>query len=551
MRVRELLISGFTAHSGESHVQLPDAGVVVVRGPNGAGKSSILEAVSVGGWGEPLRGADPWRAGEAGLVALTVTTSSGDVQLVRKRSATGKKTLQWMPVGGTSAQYETTTKAQEALTATIGEWDLWRRAFVFSSADAAQFSGATDSERKRILERMLGLAQYEAAAEAAGKEATSARLASSNAFSTCAVMNERLKAANTARAAAAEAAQHAKPTGKDPERLKLDLQRLTNAYDNAMDKARAHREQKRVAQAKVASLATMMNLEGQRLAKLTAAGGACPTCSQPLADAIALLNEHYEKLRAETEPELACAKTDLVTATREAELQEAEARTHQGALNEIRTQLRVREAQQAAFDNAQAIYQRAQDAYEPALDAARAAETAKDAAAEAQGVADQVVKVFGTKGVRAHILGRAMEGLSRAASHWLSKLSGGEIALEVKPYSEKKAGGLSDAISIAVSISGAPPRAYQSLSGGERRRVDVALLLGLSELAQASSGFPAGSTLFVDEAMDALDDEGVANACAVLGDLARDRCVVLITHNDRLVVPNAVMKLRVVDGRII
>ncbi len=551
MRVRELVIGGFTSHAGVSEIKLPSAGVVVVRGSNGAGKSSILEAVSTACWGESLRGTDPWREKQAGAVSVLIGTPLGDVEITRKRSLSGKKSLSWKRAAWPDpVAYETATKAQEALTSAIGEWDLWRRAFVFSSADAAQFSGATDAERKRILERLLGLAQYEAAATIAASELSALNRATSEAQHKATVLKERLTAAHEAcRVAEAQAAKEC-PTGKPSEELHSEASRLREAMQVAIDSAAKHRRAEQNARKQLITLTGVLDTETSRLNRLSAAGGACPTCAQPLADAVHLLSEHLAKLRSDTEPKLALTKSEMSTATRDAELQETEARTHQGAINELQAQARVFDSQQRAFERASAALD---DARDKKVEADIAYENASDAhqtVLQKLLVAEQVSKVFGTKGVRAHILGRAMHGLSRAASYWLSKLSGGSITLEVKPYSEKKSGGLSDAIAISVSIAGAPPRGYTSLSGGERRRVDVALLLGLSELAQASSGFPADSTFFLDELFDALDDEGIVNACEVLAELSRDRCVIVITHNDRLSIPNAVLNIRVAGGKL-
>lgn len=536
MRVRELVIRGFTSHAGESRIKLPSAGVVVVRGPNGAGKSSILEAVSTVGWGESLRGTDPWREKQVGSVSGLISTPLGDVEITRSRSASGKKSLSWKRAAWPDpVAYETTTKAQEALTSAIGEWDLWRRAFVFSSADAAQFSGATDAERKRILERLLGLAQYEAAAAIAASELSALNRATSEAQQKATVLKERLTAAQEAHRLAKEQAAKERPTGKPSEELHAEAERLRAAMQSAVDSAAKHRRVEQNARKQAITLSGVLDAESNRLARLSAAGGACPTCAQPLADAIHLLGEHLAKLRADTGPQIALAKADMATATRAAELQEAEARTHQGAINELQAQARVFDSQQRAFERASAAIENARDRQDEADIAYENAEDAYQTALQKLLTAEQVSKVFGTKGVRAHILGRAMDGLSRASSRWLSKLSGGDITLDVKPYSEKKSGGLSDAIAISVSIAGASPRGYTSLSGGERRRVDVALLLGLSELAQASSGFPEGSTFWIDEAGDALDADGIVAFADVLAELAKDRCIVIITHSDSMI----------------
>jgi DNA repair exonuclease SbcCD ATPase subunit len=67
--------------------------------------------------------------------------------------------------GTDNPRFESKTQAQNALDALIGPYDVWRRSSTFSSQDAAHFSLATDSERKRLLETILGLDIFDTALE--------------------------------------------------------------------------------------------------------------------------------------------------------------------------------------------------------------------------------------------------------------------------------------------------------------------------------------------------------------------------------------------------
>jgi DNA repair exonuclease SbcCD ATPase subunit len=94
-------------------------------------------------------------------------------------------------------------------------------------------------------------------------------------------------------------------------------------------------------------------------------------------------------------------------------------------------------------------------------------------------------------------------------------------------------------------------RGYKATSGGERRRIDIAIMLALAEVAQASDNRKV-PTMWFDEVFDALDvPDGVDAVVQALEDLSRDRCVVVITHNRELIktLP-ADLHLRVQDGVI-
>ena len=158
-----------------------------------------------------------------------------------------------------------------------------------------------------------------------------------------------------------------------------------------------------------------------------------------------------------------------------------------------------------------------------------------------------VEQVLGLRGVRAHVLGRALTGVAHMANVWLGRIAGEGLTLRLTPCVEKKGGGTTDAIGLEVDGAGGG-YGYRAASGGERRRIDVALLLALSEVAAAAHGREPGLLVF-DEVFDALDDDGVHAVAEVLGELAQERQVLVITHSKTLAeqVP-ATMRLRVAHG---
>jgi DNA repair exonuclease SbcCD ATPase subunit len=175
---------------------------------------------------------------------------------------------------------------------------------------------------------------------------------------------------------------------------------------------------------------------------------------------------------------------------------------------------------------------------------------------------------LGLRGARVQLLARMLSGLEAAANVWLARVASnsagteraaesahlavkgyGQMRLHLKPYVEKKTGGIADALSLEVEGAGGG-FGYRAASQGERRRIDVALLLALADVAAASHGVSPG-TLFFDEVFDSLDDAGVDAVCEVLGGLARDRCVVVVTHSPGLA--NRVQagtRIKVADGRL-
>jgi len=161
---------------------------------------------------------------------------------------------------------------------------------------------------------------------------------------------------------------------------------------------------------------------------------------------------------------------------------------------------------------------------------------------------DAVCSVLGLRGVRASILAQALETVESVANDWLARLGYAHLRVKLSPQSTTAAGKVRDVIDFAVEGAGGG-YGYKASSGGERRRIDIAILLALADVAVGQVA--PDSTLFVDEIFDALDSEGVEATVAAVEELARERCVVIITHNPQLVdqLPSA-QRYRVQGGSV-
>lgn len=85
-----------------------------------------------------------------------------------------------------------------------------------------------------------------------------------------------------------------------------------------------------------------------------------------------------------------------------------------------------------------------------------------------------------------------------------------------------------------ISIDSSTP--YQSLSNGEKRRLDISIQFALHDYIYTHCGI-GFDTLFIDEVLDTLDVIGVTNIMEVLS-LKRQYCslrrIFIVTHNDEL-----------------
>lgn len=528
MRVLSVEFQNVGVHDKRT-LNLADTGTVVVTGANGSGKSSFVEGVALALWGESLRGEPLWREGQQGVVTVEVGIGQTKLIVVRKRTKAGAKSLTWFWSGEEPTKYETPTKAQEALEAIVGTFDVWRRTSVLSSADSAHFSLATDAERKRLLERVLGLDRLDIAADAAradqrklDQQIALAQQDARNLQGHLATAKARVQEATDSLAALGAAEPDAEV---DAVALKKKLALAEDEHGEAQQELNDLRDE--VARAKAG--ADEASRRCQRLAHDN-----CPTCAQPIpttmrtrleSDARVAMQEvealstrltTRSKMLKDTLAELA----DEVGQLRDALSRSAKSKRHNDQMATLRATLDKQLA------DAQTAVKKA------SADAKAAADKTEKLTGEVA-VQKAVTEVFGFKGVRAHLLDKALRQVERVANRHLSVLGNG-MSIALTSTTEKKTGGLSDAISLRVKVRGEAARPYASLSGGERRRTDVAVLLALADVAGAVAG-KKGATLWMDEVFDALDGDGAAAVGTVVASLAATRAVVLITHADSLV----------------
>lgn len=602
MHVKSLEFSYFMNHT-DTHITLPERGVVVLTGLNGSGKSTLIEGAAYAAWGERLRGGEPWRAGFAGCVSLKAQSLGGTEFCAQRGITKAGKKLALLWVDGVSCSGDTPRKTQAVLDPLVGSLDVWRRTHVFSSTDAAHFSSATDGERKKLIETMLGLAVFDEAYSAARQNFLNLESQHAERSTKIEALRANLAGrrssfvARTALPAFDEPPPQTPPAGHAPTDSEHtdDRQLLNQMHDAQRADAAAHaalahfvQAQPRVLtqdtpeitalQATVTDARIAANLAQQHY-KLALAGK-CQHCAQPYtlgavagADFVVLADEALRRaswrcVEAEAALTQACAAefkraadADRARRAEHAELTQActattralaaavghraasalAASRHQAALERYQAaaaqhQTRVTEWEARRARHAERSH--AHDAKETARLLEWEAETKKreniialhldeHSDSNFELIAARYVKeVLGLRGVRAHILGEALAGIEAVANAWLSTVAPGlEIRLATKEDG--------DAIMLTV-LGVAGGTGYKGASGGERRRIDAAILLAFAEIAAAAHGQASGGTLFLDEIFDAVDSVGVPAIAAAIADLGTRRCVVVITHNEDL-----------------
>ena len=195
---------------------------------------------------------------------------------------------------------------------------------------------------------------------------------------------------------------------------------------------------------------------------------------------------------------------------------------------------RVAEREQRARDTAARLVA-AQTGHEAAKTALVAAEAeigalvARQAAHEARlAVLSAAATVLGVRGARVRVMAAYLASASDAATTCVQRLEPGATITLTTERALKKG---TTATELGLTTSGVGKTGnYDDASEGERRRVDLAVMLGLAETAAARGG-PRWAWSSFDEVFDILDDEGCERASDLLCELSAARHVVVISHS--------------------
>lgn len=134
------------------------------------------------------------------------------------------------------------------------------------------------------------------------------------------------------------------------------------------------------------------------------------------------------------------------------------------------------------------------------------------------------LKAFGDKdGVKSYIYAKIFPYLNDRCNHYLKLLSNGEMTASI---------GLDDKDRFIVETDNTyGADAYGGNSGGERRRIDMAVMFALHDLV-ASRKYKS-NILILDEIFDNMDTNGIDSAMSLLHDISNEYdSIFVISHTD-------------------
>lgn len=526
--IKEIQVCGFGPFTDKVWA-LPDKGFVLVTGPNGSGKSTMVEAVATCGWDDTLRGKDMWdETAQKKMVQISLSTEGKDWTINR----TPKKVFWWLDgedqgkaeklVG---ERYLTKTKAQPELERALGTFEHWYSTCVFSEKD--MFTEMGDADRKRYIERLCDFQKLDTASKECRKDLNQLEREYSDSLlklqghqaviKTLQSQLEEMKKNMPSAPLTTPLADTVKEnTLRDRKQVLTDviehdrksLREVHKALsDNKTDRALARK--------------AIESVEDDQ----------CEACGQLIS------SQHRNRVHSEADKTI--DKMDLAIKVQETQIEqienniqkaEAELDTIKESLSDVRQAQREWAQRKNAIDQYAAQLKKLGEKIEDALDKETDMQASLNSMAKDINVLRVSDKVLSLSGIRAYILQHALTAIEEIANVWLMRLCD-NIQIKLKPYKEDSTG-TRETIQLEVLIKD-QDHSYKGASSGQKKRVNIAIMLAMAELAEQSNK-QRFNTMFFDEVFDSLDDNGVDRVIDAIKILSQKKCVVVITHNEQI-----------------
>jgi len=142
---------------------------------------------------------------------------------------------------------------------------------------------------------------------------------------------------------------------------------------------------------------------------------------------------------------------------------------------------------------------------------------------------------FSYKGIRALLLDKFCNEFNSLVNSFLSVISSGRMSVVFSPTKVLKSGEERNKLGIDIKL-GSERVKYKSLSGGEKRRVDVAVCLALNSWVSVRNNIPKGLLGFIafDELFSFIDRLGEEEIGVLFSAQGKNKALFVISHTSEL-----------------
>lgn len=615
-RIGKVTLSNFGPfEAAEVRFDLP--GVTIIEGviegvpgctSNGSGKSFLIDAVVWCVYGRCIRpdytGDKLVRLKSRGGTCVEVELIGDDRKVVIRRYRKHQvfKNQVQMEVDGVDVSRGTDQQTQQVIESQLGmDFLTFCNSVAFGTReDIRSFFTATDTDRKRILETILGLELYAEAEKVARRnmqeaasslsEQQAAQLQRKSSLESLRSMLEEAEATDRETLereldeVEQELALWRKKEAKRSKAASVARKKEEEADDAYDDLLIAWKEESAAVYEKIdklqkqdasvdtdvlAATADVRRAEHGIKEVQDRSGGECPTCGQEIkkAHTAVVLKEYRAQLKAAqsrldaaqekqrkaqermkklrgsapVKPERPDDWSEIVEASSAAVQRHSNAKVKVAAL-EQRVESLQRELKRV---------KRRKETLESQIEAKQAevdeAETTIEELQDTVALYEFWTEAFGNRGLKSYLIEAEVPEINKQATRYARQLLGRGASVKLSATTTLKSGASRERLAVDGHIPGYT-ESYQGASKGQKRRMDLALLLSFRAVVAARSN-NAIDQLFADEIFDGLDSAGVGAVVELLQEEAKRGPVVLVTHDDRLrSVGDRIITVRHADG---
>ncbi len=581
MHIKSLSLKGFRT-VGEIEVQFPKTGLILVEGDNrdneayasnGAGKSSLWEGLQ---WiidGTNFRGTNAAKLVNPKLKRmcgeLVIEVDNKEYHVVRSRK--DKKYKTGVQLFEKSEEKPLTLASVPQTNKLIVEKlkyapEIFQNCILVGQGMPHKFVDMAPKDRRNLVEAFVGSLVYDKAYDLAFSELREKRTTVST--HTAALESLKSREASLERALAEEVERRS--SAKKESELKImeyeqnidswtveketkekEVAEFSNiilgldtVIDNMIVVHRNIRAELVPIQAKKSELFGSLNVWNKHVKdKETLSGKECPTCGKDVE------GDYVEEWLKDTKAQIMVAEKEfqaLQVQLEEVELREADVGTRLGELTKNRN------ANSSDHGYAQQHINQLEHKISDAVRnkdklASRIKEDESGAASyrsQIEVVSEQIVEAdkelqvelqevdllnfwrIGFPKIKSQCFMDVLDYLNDRLNTYMEFLTGGEMQASLICDPDK---GIND-LEVAISSSAGT---YSDASGGEKRRIDVAMAFALADFAMHSSGFRTNLRIY-DEVLDSLDKVGCQRVLSLLRDRAAEDnlCIFVVTQND-------------------
>lgn len=565
MQIKTIRIKNFLSYqSAEFHI---GAGLTLVEGvneddplasANGVGKSAISEALVWCLFGETvrgLRGDDVINRGVGRGCAVEVEFNykGAGCKAIRCRDKGSSSFV--VHVGDDRKEYGTLKDTQEWFEKFLGfDFSVFASTILFANGYTFDFVNATDKEQKAILTKVMGLEDFERAQDRAKERHKTL----SDKVLRAQVQSETVEREFARLDIAALKQQVDYWQEKQDQAIDVLKAKLVDLKSKTIDVADTESIKKRVSEvrakhddidSKVRVVEAKRYAAEQDIEKISEdiAGyegkkGKCPYCYQQISESVLArhVKECQDKISGLVDTKESLSGL-LVRADQAKRLyrQEMESLGQQleSAYAAEREKVRLAESIKSVERELE-VKLESENPYAKALSSAQALKATlkaelsdvkkiiKDNSDGLQYLAFWV-DGFGDKGIKSFVFDRVVGELTHKANYYVSTLTGGVVSIEFSTQSQLKSGEKRERFECAIKKEGYKTP-YSAYSGGEKRRISLAVDLALADLMSRKVN---PNLLMFDELDTALDVAGRESFISLLKEKAQDKSIYVVTHD--------------------